>query len=568
MKRDTESKQGDGKQRLLIVGGVAGGASCATRARRMSEEIKIIMFEHGRYVSFANCGLPYYVGNVIADERDLLVATPNLFRRRFNIDVRLQSDVRAIDRQKQEIEVQNLQTGEIYREKYNALVLAPGASPIRPPLPGIDLPAIYSIRTIPDSRQIREWIIEREVKQAVIVGGGFIGLEMAENLTRRGISVTIIEMMPQLMPMLDPEMAVPLQEHVIANGVNLCLGDAVSGFSRNSDKSSITVSTKSGKSYSADMVLLAIGVRPEISLAKEAGLEIGKLGGIRVNPQMRTSDEHIWAVGDAVEARDFVTGEWTLIPLAGPANRQGRLAADVILGRNAAFRGVQATAVCKVFNITVAATGVSERTLKRIGDRGKIGKYEKIYLHPGHHVNYYPGAKPISIKLLFSPADGRVLGAQAVGEEGVDKRIDVIAMAIQKDATVFDLEEAELCYAPQFGAAKDPVNIAGMIASNIMRGDAGVAHWENIDRTQSTILDVREPGEFLLGHYDGAINIPLGTLRDRMGDLPRDKEILAYCSVGQRSYYASRALRLNGFEAKNISGGMTTYLTQKSLPSP
>ncbi len=568
MKRDMENKEGDGKQRLLVVGGVAGGASCAARARRMSEEIEIIMFERGRYVSFANCGLPYYVGNVIADERDLLVATPNLFRRRFNIDVRLQSDVRAIDRQKQEIEVQNLQTGELYREKYHALVLAPGASPIRPPLPGIDLPAIYSIRTIPDSRQIRQWIIEREVKQAIIVGGGFIGLEMAENLTRRGISVTIIEMMPQLMPLLDPEMAVPLQEHVTANGVNLCLGDAVSGFSRNNDKSSITVATKSGKSYSADMVVLAIGVRPEISLAREAGLDIGKLGGIRVNRQMRTSDEHIWAVGDAVETRDFVTGEWTLIPLAGPANRQGRIAADAILGRNSAFRGVQATAVCKVFNMTVAATGVSERTLRRTGSTGKIGGYEKIYLHPGHHANYYPGAKPITIKLLFSPSDGKVLGAQAVGEEGVDKRIDVISMAIQKGATVFDLEEAELCYAPQFGAAKDPVNIAGMIAANILRGDAGVAHWEDIDRTPSTILDVREPGEFLMGHYEGAINIPLGTLRDRMGDLPRDKEILAYCSVGHRSYYASRALRLNGFEAKNLSGGMTTYLARKSLKSP
>ncbi len=567
MKRDMENKKGDGKQRLLIVGGVAGGASCAARARRMSEKIEIIMFERGRYVSFANCGLPYYVGNVIADERDLLVATPNLFRKRFNIDVRLQSDVRSIDRQKQEIEVQNLQTGGIYREKYNALVLAPGASPIRPPLPGIDLPAIYSIRTIPDSRQIREWIIEREVKQAVIVGGGFIGLEMAENLARRGISVTIIEMMPQLMPLLDPEMAVLLQEHVIANGVNLCLGDAVSGFSRNNDGNSITVSTKSGKSYFADMVVLAIGVRPEISLAREAGLEIGKLGGIRVNQQMHTSDKHIWAVGDAVEARDFVTGEWTLIPLAGPANRQGRIAADAILGRNSAFRGVQATAVCQVFNITVAATGVTERTLKRIGNSGKIGKYEKIYLHPGHHVNYYPGAKPISIKLLFSLPDGRVLGAQAVGEEGVDKRIDVISMAIQKGGTVFDLEEAELCYAPQFGAAKDPINIAGMIASNILRGDAGVAQWEDIDQTQGIILDVREPSEFLMGHYEDAINIPLGTLRDKMGDLPRDKEILAYCSVGQRSYYASRALRLNGFEAKNISGGMTTYLARKGLKS-
>jgi rhodanese-related sulfurtransferase len=366
-------------------------------------------------------------------------------------------------------------------------------------------------------------------------------------------------MMPQILPPLDPEIAVPVQDHLTANGVTLVLGDAVSGFSTHGHDATMTVSTQSGKTISTDMVLLAIGVRPETSLAAEAGLEIGELGGIRVDDQMRTSDESIWAVGDAVEVRDFVTGEWALIPLAGPANRQGRVAADVILGRDSSFRGVQATAVCRVFNMTVAATGASEKTLKRLDKPSSLGTYEKVYLHPGHHVEYYPGAKPMTIKLLFSVPDGRVLGAQAVGEQGVDKRVDVMAMAIQTGSTVFDLEQAELCYAPPFGAAKDPINIAGMIAANALRGDAPVAHWGEVELTKSPILDVREPSEFLMGHVDGAVSMPLGTLRDRLGELPHDQEILTYCAVGQRSYYASRALRLSGFEARNLSGGMEAY---------
>jgi NADPH-dependent 2,4-dienoyl-CoA reductase/sulfur reductase-like enzyme/rhodanese-related sulfurtransferase len=563
MKRDAISTGLKGKQRILIVGGVAGGASCAARLRRLSVEITI--FERGPYVSFANCGLPYYVGDVITDERDLLVATPQLFRSRFNIDVRVQSDVREINRERCEIEVRNIQTGEIYREGYDVLVLAPGALPIRPPLPGIDLPGIHTLRTIPDSRQIREWIVEREVKRAIVVGGGFIGVEMAENLTKRGISVTIIEMLPQVMPSIDPEIAILIQDCLSTNGVSLCLNDAVAGFVHSNDGRAISVSTKSGEIYEADMVLLAIGVRPEVTLARQAGLEIGALGGVRVDDHMRTSDDRIWAVGDAVEVRDFITGEWTLIPLAGPANRQGRVAADAILGRDIRFRGVQATAVCRVFNMTIAATGVSEKVLQHSGISSQPNQYEKIYLHPGHHVGYYPGARPMTIKLIFSSRDGTVLGAQAVGEEGVDKRIDVIAMAIQRGSTVYDLEQAELCYAPQFGAAKDPVNIAGMIAANVLRGDAPVAHWEEDDLRQSCVIDVREPGEFALGYVEGAINIPLGMLRDRMKELPRDKEILCYCAVGQRSYYASRALRQNGFEARNISGGMRTYIAKKSL---
>ncbi len=563
MKRDAINNGRKRKQRILIVGGVAGGASCAARLRRLSEELEITIFERGPYVSFANCGLPYYVGNVITDERDLLVATPQLFRSRFNIDVRVQSDVQTIDRERCEIEVRNIHTGEAYREGYDVLVLAPGALPIRPPLPGIDLPGIHTLRTIPDSRQIREWIVEREVKRAIVVGGGFIGLEMAENLTKRGISVTIIEMLPQVMPSIDPEMAILIQDCLVTNGVSLCLDDAVAGFVHNNDGRAISVATKSGENYEADMVLLAIGVRPEVTLARQAGLEIGAMGGVRVDDHMCTSDDRIWAVGDAVEVRDFITGEWTLVPLAGPANRQGRVAADSILGRDVRFRGVQTTAVCRVFNMTIATTGVSEKVLQRSGISSQLSQYEKIYLHPGHHVGYYPGARPMSIKLIFSTRDGTVLGAQAVGEEGVDKRIDVIAMAIQRGSTVYDLEQAELCYAPQFGAAKDPVNIAGMIAANVLRGDAPVAHWEEDALQQSCIIDVREPGEFALGHIEGAINIPLGVLRDRMEELPRNREILCYCAVGQRSYYASRALRQNGFKARNISGGMRTYVTKK-----
>ena len=568
MNNNLEQKRRPGEPHILIVGGVAGGASCAARARRLSEKAEIIVFERGPYVSFANCGLPYYVGGVITDEKELLVSTPQLFKERFNVEVRTRSEVVSIDRQKCEIEVRKGKSHEVYRERYDALVLSPGAMPVRPPIPGIDMPGIFSLRTIPDSRRIIEQIAGRKAKRAVVVGGGFIGLEMTENLVRRGLSVTIVEMLPQVMPPLDPEMAVPVQEHLIAKGVSLCLNDAVAGFEQGPGENEITVITKSGARHVCDMVLLAIGVRPEIKLAKEAGLEIGQLGGIRVDEHMRTSDERIWAVGDAVEVRDFISGEWVLLPLAGPANRQGRIAADVILGREARFRGVQATMVCRVFDITIAGTGMSEKGLNRSRLGGRDWQYEKVYLHPGHHVQYYPGAKPINMKLLFSAGDGKILGAQAVGEEGVEKRMDVIAMAIQKGATVFDLEEAELCYAPQFGGAKDPVNLAGMIAANALRGDSPVAHWEDAESPQSYVLDVRDPEEFAVGHAEGATNIPLPLLRKRMGELPQDKEILTYCLVGQRSYYASRALRLNGFPARNISGGITNYHAETGKPAP
>ncbi|MGC9503604.1 FAD-dependent oxidoreductase [Baaleninema sp.] len=544
-------------QRILIVGGVAGGASCAARARRLSEDAKIVIFDRGPYVSFANCGLPYYVGDVITDERKLLVADADLFAKRFNIEVRVENEVLAIDRDAREIEVKNRKTGETYREPYDRLVLAPGAAPVRPPLPGIDHPGIFALRTIPDSRQIRDWISQHQVQRAVVVGGGFIGLEMAENLVHRGISVTLVEMLPQVMPPFDPEMMASVHDNLQSHSINLQLGDAVAGFDRHSD-GRLTVKTQSGQTHDAELVILGIGVRPETTLAKNAGLELGERGGIRVNDQMQTNDPNIWAVGDAVEVRDFVTGDWTLIPLAGPANRQGRIAADAMMGRDVAFRGVQGTSVCGIFNQIVASTGASEKTLKRAGM-----PYEKIYLHPGHHVGYYPGAKPINLKLLFSPEDGKVLGAQAVGEEGVDKRIDAIAMAIQQGATVFDLEEAELCYSPQFGAAKDPVNMAGMIAANLLRGDAPVVHWHELSEKQSQenglLVDVRETGEFEAGHVEDATNVPLSELRQRLEELPRDRPLWIYCQVGQRGYYATRALRLNGFDAYNIPGGYKTY---------
>jgi NADPH-dependent 2,4-dienoyl-CoA reductase/sulfur reductase-like enzyme/rhodanese-related sulfurtransferase len=540
-------------KRVLVVGGVAGGASCATRLRRLCESCEIVLLDRGPYVSFANCGLPYYVGDVIRDESKLLVATPELFRERFNIEVRLDSEVVSIDRGRREIEVTDRRSGARYRGAYDALVLSTGAAPVRPSLPGIDLPGIFVLRTIPDSRRIREWIDAQGAKRALIVGAGFIGLEMAENLARRGLDVTVIEMAAQALPPLDPEMAAPIESHLRAQGVALHLGDAVAGFAQ--VENGLVVKTRTGAEHRADLVLLAIGVRPETTLARDAGLEIGERGGVRVDDTMRTSDPHIWAVGDMVEVRDAVTGAWSVIPLAGPANRQGRLAAESILGRPRPFRGVHGTAICGVFGWAAATTGASEKALKNVG-RTDI---QSVYLHPGHHVGYYPGAQPIYLKLIFATGDGRVLGAQAVGAEGVDKRIDAIAMAIQKGATVYDLEEAELCYAPQFGAAKDPVNVAGMIASNILRGDLEQAKWQQLSDTKAVVLDVRETEEWAGGHVEGALHIPLSELRRRTNELPRDREIWVYCAAGQRSYYAHRYLTLNGFRVRNLPGGYKTY---------
>lgn len=547
-------------KRVLVVGGVAGGASCAARARRISEDCDIILFEKGPFVSFANCGLPYHIGKVIEKEKSLLVATPELFQERFRIEVRLNSEVVSIDRGKSEIQVRELSSGRLYSEKYDALVLSPGAAPVRPPIPGLDLPGIFTLRNIPDTRQIKQWLDRPGQKRALVVGGGFIGLEMIENLVKLEWSVTLVEAQPQVMPVLDPEMVSKAHRELERHGVSVRLGDSVSGFEL-TPEGAICASLASGVKETADIVLVSIGVRPESKLARDAGLEIGELGGIRVDDRMRTSDPKIWAVGDAVEVRDFVTGRWGLIPLAGPANRQARIAADVIMGKDRAFRGVQATVVCGLFDLTIASTGPSEKTLKRLGLWRE--DYEKIYLHPGSHAAYYPNAKPINIKLIFSRKDGRIIGCQAIGKGGVEKRVDVISMAIQNHATVFDLEEAELCYAPQYGSAKDPVNLAGMIAANLIRGDSAIAQWDEVDGADAFVLDVRDVKEFEKGHLEQAVNIPLNELRNRLEELPRDREILTYCQVGQRSYYAMRMLSQRGFQVRSITGGFLSQLLRK-----
>jgi NADPH-dependent 2,4-dienoyl-CoA reductase/sulfur reductase-like enzyme/rhodanese-related sulfurtransferase len=551
--------------KVIIVGGVAGGASCAARLRRMDEKAEILMVERGPYVSYANCGLPYHVGGVIPEESSLLLTPVARFREFFAIEARTGYEAIAISRKNKTVDLRNVATGEVTTEKYDKLVLSPGAAPIRPPLPGIDLPGIFSLRTVPDARTMRQWLHRGEVltgmdsytglqavtkpKRAVVVGGGFIGLEMVENFAHLGLEVTLVEKLNQVMPPLDPEMARLVERYLVKHEVKLELNDGVAGFRQAAD-GSIEVLTESGKAHPADVVILAIGVRPETALAKAAGLEIGQRGGIRVDEHMRTSDPDILAVGDAVEVKDYVTGQWTLIPLAGPANRQGRIAADVIAGRDSHYRGTQGTSICRIFEGEIGQTGPSEKLLRQLGDTD----FEKLYLYPNSHAGYYPGAKMMAIKVLFRKKDGRLLGAQLLSEDGVAKRVDAFAMAIQMKATVYDLEEAELTYAPPFGSAKDPVNFAGMVAGNLLRGDMPIVHWEGTG--QGFLLDVRNPPELAVEAVPGALNIPLPQLRARLGELPRDTEILVICRSAVRAYYATRILLQNGFTARNISGGM------------
>ncbi len=552
--------------KVVIVGGVAGGASCAARLRRLDEKAEILMVERGPYVSYANCGLPYHVGGVIEEESKLLVATEQMFRAIFRVDVRTNCEAVAIDRAKKTVDLKNVLTGEVTTEPYDKLVLSPGAAPIRPPLPGIDLPGIFSVRTVPDARTIRQWLQQKEPprsgmesytgqqvvtkpERAVVVGGGFIGLEMVENFVHLGLEVTLVERLDQVMPPLDVEMARLVERYLVKHGVKLVLNDGVAGFREGAD-GSLEVLTASGAAHPADVVILAIGVKPETALAKAAGLELGARGGIRVDEQMKTSDPDILAVGDAIEVKDWVTGQWTLIPLAGPANRQGRIAADVIAGRASRYRGTQGTSICKIFEGEIGQTGASEKTLRNLGDTD----FEKVYLYPNSHAGYYPGAKMMAIKVLFRKSDGRLLGAQVLSEDGVAKRVDSFAMAIQMKCTVYDLEEAELTYAPPFGSAKDPVNFAGMVAGNLLRGDMPLAHWA--DAGQGFLLDVRNPPELAVESVPGAVNIPLPQLRARLGELPRDREILVICRSAVRAYYATRILLQNGFTARNLSGGM------------
>ena len=552
--------------KVIIVGGVAGGASCAARLRRLDERAEILMVERGPYVSYANCGLPYHVGAVIEKESTLLVATEATFRDQFNVDCRVNCEAISISPGEKTVDLRNVKTGEVTSESYDKLVLSPGAPSIRPQLPGIDLPGIFQVRTVPDARAIRDWIEKgslflsgmdrysgfqtvRPKTRAVVIGGGFIGLEMAENLVHRGFDVTLVEQGDQILAPIDPEMARIVEAYVQRHGVHLTLNDGVSGF-KQIDGNRLEVQTQSGKTHPADLVILALGVRPDTALARTAGLEIGQRGGIRVDDQMRTSDPDILAVGDAIEVKDFVTREWSLVALAGPANRQGRIAADVIAGRDSRFRGTQGTSIIGFFGGAAAWTGVSEKTLKRLGDTD----YEKVYLYPNSHAGYYPGARPIAMKVLFRKSNGKLLGAQALGEDNVDKRISALAVALQMGATIYDLEEAELCYAPQFGSAKDPVNFAGMVAADVLRGDMPLTHWDGADK--GFLLDVREPFEMAVEDAPGALNIPLGQLRSRLSELPPDKEILVICRSGQRAYSATRILLQRGFKAKNVAGGM------------
>ncbi len=554
--------------KVIIVGGVAGGASCAARLRRLDEKAEILMVERGPYVSYANCGLPYHISGVIAKEASLMVANEQVFRGNFAIEARTNCEAISISPKQKTVQLRNVSTGEVTTESYDKLVLSPGAPSVHPPLPGIDLPGIFQVRTVPDARAIREWIergttflagmnnysgiqFVKPKRRAVVIGGGFIGLETAENLIHLGFDVTLVEMLDQVLAPLDREFARLVEEYVKQHGLHLALNDGVAGF-RQLDGGALEVQTKSGKAYPADLVILSLGVRPDTTLARAAGLEIGERGGIRVDDQMRTSDPDIFAVGDAIEVRDFVTGQWSLVALAGPANRQGRIAADVIAGRDSRFRGTQGTSIIGLFGGAAAWTGASEKTLKRLGDQD----FEKIYLFPNSHAGYYPGAKMIGLKVLFRKSDGRLLGAQALGEDAaaVDKRVSALAIAIQMRATVYDLEEAELCYAPQFGSAKDAVNFAGMVAADVLHGDMPLTHWEDTDG--AFLLDVRQPVELVVESVPGAVNIPLGQLRARLAELPRDREIRVICRSAQRAYYATRILLQNGFKARNISGGM------------
>ena len=540
--------------KILIVGGVAGGASAAARLRRLDEEAEIIMFEKGNHISFANCGLPYYIGGTIKEREKLLVQTPAGMGTRFNLDIRVNSGVTGIDRSKKTVSVLNEKTGETYTESYDRLILSPGAEPVRPPIPGIELPRVYSLRSLDDTDLIAEHLRKIGAGRVVIVGGGFIGLEMAENCKHLGFDVNVIEAAAQLMAPLDPEMANFVHGYLRNKEVSLHLEQSVIAFEEEGEQ--ITVRLKDGLGILADAVVLAIGVRPDSRLAAEAGLELGERGAIRVNDYLQTSDPDIYAVGDAIEVKDFVNGKETYIPLAGPANRQGRLAADNIAGRGMTYKGTLGTSIVKLFDLVAASTGNNEKTLQRLGLQ-----YQKSYTFTASHAGYYPGAIPMNIKLLFDQK-GKIYGAQIVGVKGVDKRIDVLATAIRSGLTVFELEELELAYAPPFSSAKDPVNMAGFTAANILRGDVEVIHWHDVPEPLPAgrfVLDVRTPEEVAKGRIKGSVHIPLDEIRERIGEIPRDRELVVACQSGLRSYIPCRILSQKGFNPQNLSGGYHIY---------
>lgn len=542
-------------KKVLIVGGVAGGASAAARLRRLDEDAQIIMFERDEYISFANCGLPYYIGETIKDRDKLLVQTPQAMKARFNIDVRNNSEVIKVDTNKKMVTVNSKGKG-IYEESYDALILSPGAKAIRPNIPGIQSDKIFTLRNIPDTDAIKSYVDKKGVETAVVIGGGFVGIEMAENLRERGLKVSLVEAAPHILAPLDTDMVVMTEKELIDNGIRLILNDGVKSFKEIGGQVEVTLN--SDTALNADLVILAIGVAPDTGFLRDSGLEFGPKGHIIVNEHMETNCKDVYAVGDAIEVVDFVTKLKTAIPLAGPANKQGRIAADNITGLNTVFQGSQGTSIIKIFGLTAASTGANEKTLQRANI-----PYHVIFVHPVSHASYYPGAIPMTLKLIFND-EGTVLGAQGVGYDGVDKRIDVIATVIRLHGTVEDLTELELSYAPPFSSAKDPVNMAGFVAQNVLSGRTHVTTWsetENRNHNEFTLLDVRSEEEFNNGHIEGAINIPVDSLRNRMNELDPKKPIVEYCQVGLRGYIADRILTQNGYQVKNITGGFKSIST-------
>ena len=550
--------------KYLIIGGVAGGATAAARLRRIDENSEIILLEKGKYISYANCGLPYYIGGIISQRDRLLVQTPESFARRFRIDVRTEQEAKHIDPARRIVQICN-KAGQKYEESYDRLLLSPGSIPVRPPLPGIDTKGIFTLRTVDDTDRIKAYIAHTHPKHAIIVGAGFIGLEMAENLHHAGIRVSIVEMASQVMSPLDYSMAAPVARHLAEKGVGLYLEEAVDSFRRTD--AGIEVTLKSGKTLAADLVLLSIGVRPESSLAKACGLPCNARGGIQVDEHMRTADPDIYAVGDAVEVRDFVTGDPAMVPLAGPANREGRIAADNLFGRDSVYTGTQGSAILKIFDMAVATTGLSEKAA-----RSKGIDCDKIFTYSANHASYYPGSTMLSIKVVFEKGSGRLLGAQIVGFDGVDKRCDVLATAIRFGATVQDLTRLELCYAPPFGSAKDPVNMVGFVGENLQNGTVRQFHWSDVadlPRDGSVqLVDVRTPAEYARGHIEGFRNLPLDGLRAHLSELDPGKPVYVHCHSGLRSYIACRLLTGAGFTCYNLAGGYRLWAAIQQAKTP
>ncbi|MDE5416958.1 FAD-dependent oxidoreductase [Labilibaculum sp. DW002] len=543
--------------KYLIVGGVAGGATTAARLRRIDESAEIIMFERGEHISYANCGLPYYVGGVITERENLLLQTPESFNKRLNVDVRIHNEVVRIDRENKLVEINDLLNKTSYTESYDKLIVSPGAEPIKPPIPGINDEAIFTVRNVKDTDKIKGFYDEKKPKKAVVVGAGFIGLEMAENLHHMGMMVTIVEMADQVMTPLDYEMAAEVHMHLKTKNVEFYLKDGVSEFNREGDK--LNIHLQSGRKIDADMVILSIGVRPETKLIKEAGLELAPNGGIKVNEYLQTSDSNVYALGDAIAFPHPITGKYMNAYLAGPANKQGRiLANNLVLGHKQKYKGSIATAIAKVFDITVASTGLAEKVLKKEGI-----KYISNITHGASNAGYYPGAMPTTIKIMFDPETGKLFGGQIIGYVGVDKRIDLIATVLKNKGSIYDLQEIEHAYAPPFSSAKDPVNQAGFTAGNIIEGLVNIIHWDELHQLHAPnnfILDVRTPDEFELGQIEGAVNIEVDKIRERIDEIPKDKKIIIYCGVGLRGYFAARILMQRGFkDVVNLSGGYKTY---------